>query len=150
MQKEIREETIKIVYHTDKIDKLTYIDGKSDWIDLRAAEDVEFSAGEFKLVNLGVSMQLPVGYEAHVVPRSSTFKNYGLIQTNSCGIIDQTYCGQNDIWRWPAYATRDTVIHANDRICQFRIVENQPKIRFDEVASLEGTDRGGFGSTGKN
>ena len=95
-------------------------------------------------------MELPQGYEAHVVPRSSTFKNYGLIQTNSCGIIDQTYCGQNDIWRWPAYATRDTIVHVNDRICQFRIVENQPQIRFDEVDQLEGADRGGFGSTGKN
>lgn len=146
----MRQETIKIVYHTDKIDKLTYIDGKSDWIDLRAAEDVEFHAGEFKLINLGVSMQLPKGYEAHVVPRSSTFKNYGLIQTNSCGIIDQTYCGSNDIWRWPAYATRDVTVHVNDRICQFRIVENQPKIHFDEVDHLEGEDRGGFGSTGKN
>ncbi len=146
----MKQETIKIVYHTDAIDKLTYIDGKSDWIDLRAAEDVEFHAGEFKLVNLGVSMELPKGYEAHVVPRSSTFKNYGLLQTNSCGIIDQTYCGQNDIWRWPAYATRDTIVHANDRICQFRIVENQPQIHFDEVDQLEGADRGGFGSTGKN
>ena len=146
----MREESIKIVYHTDKIDKLTYIDGKSDWIDLRAAEDIEFHAGEFKLVNLGISMQLPAGYEAHVVPRSSTFKTYGLIQTNSCGIIDQTYCGQNDIWRWPAYATRAVTVHANDRICQFRIVENQPKIHFDEVEFLEGEDRGGFGSTGKN
>jgi dUTP pyrophosphatase len=85
----MREERIKIVYHTDQIDKLAYIDGKSDWIDLRAAEEVEFSAGEFKLIPLGVSMELPAGYEAHVVPRSSTFKNYGLIQTNSCGIIDQ-------------------------------------------------------------
>lgn len=146
----MREEIIKIVYHTDRIDKLTYIDGKSDWIDLRAAEDVTFRAGEFKLVNLGVSMRLPEGYEAHVVPRSSTFKNYGLIQTNSCGIIDQTYCGQNDIWRWPAYATRDVTIHANDRICQFRIVENQPKIHFEETEFLDGEDRGGFGSTGIN
>lgn len=144
----MREETIKIVYHTDQIDKLTYIDGKSDWIDLRAAQEVTFRAGEFKLVSLGVSMQLPEGFEAHVVPRSSTFKNYGLIQTNSCGIIDQTYCGQNDIWRWPAYATRDVTVHVNDRICQFRIVENQPKIHFDEVAFLDGENRGGFGSTG--
>jgi dUTP pyrophosphatase len=146
----MREENIKIVYHTDRIDKLAYIDGKSDWIDLRAAEEVEFHAGEFKLISLGVSMELPKGYEAHVVPRSSTFKNFGLIQTNSCGIIDQTYCGPNDIWRWPAYALRDTVVHVNDRICQFRIVENQPVIRFEEVDELTGEDRGGFGSTGKN
>ena len=146
----MREETIKIVYHTDQIDKLTYIDGKSDWIDLRSAVDVELKAGEFKLIHLGIAMKLPEGYEAHVVPRSSTFKNYGLIQTNSCGIIDQTYCGQNDIWRWPAYATRDVVVHANDRICQFRIEKNQPKLVFDEVKELSGTNRGGIGSTGKN
>lgn len=146
----MREERIKIVYHTDKIDRLDYIAGKSDWIDLRAAEDVEFRAGEFKLINLGVSMELPEGYEAHVVPRSSTFKNYGLLQTNSCGVIDRTYCGQDDIWYWPAYATRDTLVRVNDRICQFRIMENQPHIRFEETEVLEGKNRGGFGSTGKN
>ena len=139
----MREERIKIVYHTDAIDK-------PDWIDLRAAEEVSFRAGEFHMINLGVSMELPKGYEAHVVPRSSTFKNYGLIQTNSYGVIDQTYCGQDDIWHWPAYATRDTVVHVNDRICQFRIMENQPRIRFEEVDVLEGENRGGFGSTGKN
>lgn len=144
------EERIKIVYHTDKIDRLDYIEGKSDWIDLRAAEDVEFRAGEFKMINLGVSMELPRGYEAHVVPRSSTFKNYGLIQTNSYGVIDQSYCGQDDVWHWPAYAMRDTIVHVNDRICQFRIMENQPRIRFEEVETLEGSNRGGFGSTGKN
>ena len=137
----MREERIRIVYHTNRIDKLDYIEGKSDWIDLRAAEDVEFRAGEFKMINLGVSMELPKGYEAHVVPRSSTFKNYGLIQTNSCGVIDQTYCGQDDVWRWPAYAVRDTAVHVNDRICQFRIVENQPHIRFEEVDVLEGESR---------
>ena len=145
----MREERIRIVYHTNRIEKLAYIDGKSDWIDLRAAEDVEFRAGEFKMINLGVSMELPKGYEAHVVPRSSTFKNYGLIQTNSCGVIDQTYCGQDDVWHWPAYAVRDTAVHVNDRICQFRIIENQPHIRFEEVDVLEGENRGGFGSTGK-
>lgn len=146
----MREERIKIVYHTNAIDKLDYIEGKSDWIDLRAAEEVSFRAGEFQMINLGVSMELPKGYEAHVVPRSSTFKNYGLIQTNSYGVIDQTYCGQDDIWHWPAYATRDTVVHVNDRICQFRIMENQPRICFEEVDVLEGENRGGFGSTGKN
>ena len=142
-------ERIKIKYFDDDIEKLEYIDGKSDWIDLRAMEDVEFKAGDFKLIKLGVAMQLPDGYEAHVVPRSSTFKNYGLIQTNSCGIIDGSYCGDNDMWMWPAYATRDVVVHKNDRICQFRIMENQPKIEFEEVKLLEGRDRGGFGSTGR-
>ena len=140
---------IKIKYHNKDIEKLTYIDGKSDWIDLRAAEDVVMKAGEFKLINLGVSMKLPEGYEAHIVPRSSTFKNFGIIQTNHQAVIDNSYCGDNDIWRYPAYALKDTEIHVNDRICQFRIVENQPKINFVEVDFLDGQDRGGIGSTGK-
>ena len=143
-------ETIRIKYFTDKIEKLRYIDGKSDWIDLRAAEDVTLKAGEFKLIPLGVAMQLPKGYEAHIVPRSSTFKNFGIIQTNHQGVIDCSYCGDNAQWFMPVYALRDTQIHLNDRICQFRIMENQPKINFDEVEALDGTDRGGFGSTGKN
>lgn len=142
-------ETIRIKYFTDKIDKLTYIDGKSDWIDLRAAEDIDMKKGEFKLIPLGVAMELPRGYEAHVVPRSSTFKNFGIIQTNHQGVIDCSYCGDNDQWFMPAYALRDTQIHVNDRICQFRIVENQPKITFDEVEHLEHEDRGGIGSTGR-
>ena len=140
---------IRIKYFTDKIDKLEYIEGKSDWIDLRASETVELKAGEFKLIPLGVAMELPKGYEAHVVPRSSTFKNYGILQTNSCGIFDCTYCGDEDMWRMPVYATRDTVIKQNDRICQFRIFENMPTIQFDETASLDNENRGGFGSTGK-
>ena len=143
-------EAIKIKYFTDKIDKLTYIDGKSDWIDLRAASDVILKEGEFKLIPLGVAMELPKGYEAHVVPRSSTFKNFGVIQANHMGVIDCSYCGDNDQWFWPALAIRDTEIHINDRICQFRIMENQPKIEFCEVDHLEGNDRGGFGSTGKS
>ena len=140
--------TITIKYFTDKIEKLTYIDGKSDWIDLRAAEDVALKAGEFKLIPLGVAMKLPQGYEAHVVPRSSTFKNFGIIQTNHCGIIDESYCGDNDQWYFPAYALRDTEIHVNDRICQFRIMEHQPTIQFEETEKLTGADRGGIGSTG--
>ena len=140
---------IRIKYFSDRIKRLEYIDGKSDWIDLRASETVEFKAGEFKLIPLGVAMELPKGYEAHLVPRSSTFKNYGILQTNSCGIIDCSYCGDEDMWRMPVYATRDTVICENDRICQFRIMENQPKITFAEVDSLNNKSRGGFGSTGK-
>lgn len=143
-------QTIKIKYFTDAIDKLDYIDGKSDWIDLRAAADITMKAGEFKLIPLGVAMKLPDGYEAHIVPRSSTFKNFGIIQTNHQGIVDGSYCGDNDQWYMPAYAVRDTKIHVNDRICQFRIMENQPKICFDEVEHLEGADRGGFGTTGKS
>lgn len=145
----MNKETIKIKYHTDEIDKLDYIDGKSDFIDLRSAEDVELKAGDFKLISLGVSMELPKGYEAHVVPRSSAFKTWGIIMTNSVGIIDESYRGDNDIWRMPVYATKDTVIHKNDRICQFRIMKHQPTIEFEEVEHLEGEDRKGFGSTGK-
>ena len=142
-------ETIRIRYFSDAIEKLTYIDGKSDWIDLRASEEISLKAGDFALIPLGVAMELPSGYEAHLVPRSSTFKTWGLIQTNSMGVIDCSYCGDNDMWRMPVYATRDTVIHVNDRIAQFRIMQNQPKISSDEVEHLSNTDRGGFGSTGK-
>ncbi len=141
---------IKIKYHVNDLQPLEYIDGKSDWIDLRAAEDVTIKAGEFKLISLGISMQLPKGYEAHIVPRSSTFKNFGIIQTNSMGVIDCSYCGDGDIWFFPAFALRDTEIKKNDRICQFRIVANQPSIEFESVKKLESENRGGHGSTGKN
>lgn len=140
-------ETIRIQYLNDEIERLRYIDGKSDWIDLRAAEDVELKAGEFKLIHLGIAMQLPEGYEAHIVPRSSTFKNFGIIQTNHMGVIDESYCGPNDWWRMPVYAIRDTKIQKNERICQFRIMKHQPVIQFQE-GTLDGSDRGGFGSTG--
>ena len=142
-------EQIKIKYFTDKIDKLAYIDGKSDWIDLRASEEVTLKQGEFALVPLGVAMELPKGYEAHIVPRSSTYKNFGVIQANHCGVVDGSYCGDNDMWRMPVIAMRDTQIHVNDRICQFRIMKNQPEILFEEVEHWEGKDRGGFGTTGK-
>lgn len=141
-------ETIQIRYINDKIPKLTYIENKSDWIDLRAAEDAEMKKGEFRLISLGVAMKLPDGYEAHIVPRSSTYKNFGLIQANHMGVVDGSYCGNNDIWHFPAIAMRDTKIHMGDRICQFRIMKNQPAICFEEVEHLEGADRGGFGSTG--
>lgn len=141
-------EEIKVKYVTKEAGKLCFVEGKSDWIDLRAAEDVVMKKGEFKLISLGVVMQLPEGYEAHVVPRSSTFKNFGVIQANSVGIIDNSYCGDEDVWHFPALAMRDTEIHANDRICQFRIVKNQPAVSFTEVACLGNEDRGGFGSTG--
>ena len=140
-------EKIKIQYLDDSIERLCYIDGKSDWIDLRAAEDAELKAGEFRLIHLGVAMQLPKGYEAHIVPRSSTFKNFGILQTNHMGVIDETYCGPEDWWKMPVYAVRDTVIHKNDRICQFRLMKHQPQIVFEE-GNLQGENRGGFGSTG--
>ncbi|MCC8061075.1 MAG: deoxyuridine 5'-triphosphate nucleotidohydrolase [Clostridiales bacterium] len=145
MQKKIR-----IKYFHDQLERLNYIDGKSDWIDLRAAADIDMKAGEFRLIPLGVAMELPQGYEAHVVPRSSTFKNFGIIQTNHMGVIDETYCGDNDQWFFPAYALRDTHIGFGDRICQFRIMEHQPRICFEETARLGHEDRGGHGSTGRN
>jgi len=141
---------IPIRYFGSDIERLRYIDGRSDWIDLRAAETVEMKAGEFRLIPLGVAMELPRGYEAHVVPRSSTFKNFGIIQTNSMGVIDESYCGSEDQWYFPAYALRDTVIRKNDRICQFRIMEHQPALEFVEREELSGENRGGFGSTGLN
>lgn len=140
---------IKIKYHNPELTKISKIK-IGDWIDLRAAEDVELKTGEFKIISLGVSMKLPEGYEAHVVPRSSTFKNWGIVQANSIGIIDNSYSGTNDIWEFPAYALRDTVIKTNDRLCQFRIVKRQPEINFIEVDKLDDKDRGGFGSTGTN
>lgn len=143
------EKRIRVHYLSDKIEKLTYIDGKSDWIDLRSAAEVSMKAGEFRLIPLGVAMELPAGYEAHIVPRSSTFKNFGIIQTNHMGVVDETYCGDNDQWFMPAYALRDTVIHVNDRICQFRIMEHQPRLTFEETDCLGHEDRGGIGSTGK-
>ena len=142
-------ETIQIKYFTDGIDELCYVAGKSDWIDLHAAEDVDLKAGEFRLIPLGVAIALPEGYEAHIVPRSSTFKNYGILQTNSMGVVDYTYRGDNDQWRMPVLATRDVHIAKNDRICQFRIMKNQPELNFVQVEHMDGPDRGGFGSTGK-
>jgi len=140
---------IRIKYFDSGITPIGKI-AKGDWIDLRAAEDVEMKAGEFRLIRLGVGMILPEGYEAHVAPRSSTFKNFGIIQTNSPGVIDNAYCGEEDEWRMPAYALRDTVIRKNERICQFRIVEKQPELRFETVEHLSEESRGGFGSTGKS
>ena len=139
---------IHIKYHDPKMPKIENIEGKSDWYDLRAAEDVELKAGEFRLISLGVSMKLPEGYEANIVPRSSTFKNYGILQTNHFAVIDSSYCSDKDVWKYPVYATRDTVIHKYDRICQFRINEKQPCAYFQEVERLDYESRGGFGSTG--
>ncbi len=142
-------EELKVKYFTDQIDELCYVAGKSDWIDLHAAEEVTLKAGEFRLIPLGVAIALPEGYEAHVVPRSSTFKNYGLLQANSMGVVDYAYRGDNDQWFLPVYATRDVTVELNARICQFRIMRNQPPLVFTRVERLGGPDRGGFGSTGK-
>ena len=116
---------------------------------MRAAERVEFKKGEQKLISLGISMRLPAGYEAHIAPRSSTFKTWGLLQNNSVGVVDNSYSSDKDVYMVPMYATRDTVVEVNDRICQFRIMKNQPRITFEEVDTLEGPQRGGFGSTGR-
>lgn len=139
---------IKIKYFTD-IQPIEKIE-KGDFIDLRSAEDVDLDAGDFAIIKLGVGMKLPEGYEAHIVPRSSTYKKWGIIQTNSVGIVDNSYSGDNDQWMMPVLAMRDTHISKNDRICQFRIVEKQPEIKFTTVEKLDNEDRKGFGSTGSN
>lgn len=140
--------TIKIKYFTNisPIEKVTI----GDWIDLRAATDITFKKGDFSLIPLGIGMKLPKGYEAHIVPRSSTYKNFGIIQTNHQAVIDESYCGDNDEWKYPAYALRDTTIKKDDRICQFRIVKKQPHIKFKVVNKLLDKDRCGLGHTGKN
>lgn len=142
-------EEIKIKYHAD-IEHIKKIE-QGDWIDLRAAEDVNLKFGQSKVISLGVSMELPDGYEAHVAPRSSTFKNFGIILVNGIGIIDNSYCGNDDIWMFPALCMNQegTVIKKGDRICQFRIVKKQPEIRFTEVENLNKKNRGGIGSTGR-
>lgn len=142
---------IEIKYHDPELPMLYPIEGdKSDWIDLRAAEEIHLAQGEFALVSLGVSMRLPDGYEAHLAPRSSTYMKWGIIQANHVGVIDNSYSGDNDIWKYPVIALRDTTIHKGDRICQFRLMKKMDPVRFIKVEHLGGSDRGGFGSTGEN
>lgn len=136
---------IKYFDGADKIQKIP----QGDWIDLKSRATVNLKKGDFRLINLGVAMQLPQGYEAHIAPRSSTFKNWGIIQVNSVGVVDESYCGDNDEWKMPVYATRDATIEKGDRICQFRIVEKQPMIEFNVVSHLDNENRGGFGSSGR-
>lgn len=140
---------IKIKYHDKNLGKLQKLP-TGDWIDLRAAERVDMNAGEFKIIPLGISMKLPEGYEAHVLPRSSTFKKWGILMVNSMGVIDESYCGEGDIWGFPALAMRPTTIYKGDRICQFRIMEKMDDLKFIEVEFMEDNDRGGWGSTGKD
>lgn len=142
---------IKIKYQDKDLEKLKRIE-KGCWVDLRCAnkEDIVLKKGEYKLIPLGVAMELPAGYEAHIVPRSSMYKQFKLIQTNHCAVIDDSYCGDNDFWFYPVIAMEDTVIKFNDRICQFRIVEKMPNIEFVEVEKLNNENRGGFGTTGRN
>lgn len=139
--------TIHIRYHNKSIEKIRQA-MNGDWVDLRAAETVTMKAGEFRIISLGISAKLPEGYEAHIAPRSSTFKNFGVLQVNSVGVIDNSYSGDNDVWGFAAYAMRDTTIHEGDRICQFRIMRRMEPVEFVEVEHLDGEDRGGFGSSG--
>lgn len=141
--------TIPIKYHNPELTHLQKIDGnKSDWIDLRAAEKVTLKKGEIRRISLGISMQLPENYEAHILPRSSAPEKFGIIMAHSQGIIDNSYCGDDDVWSFLALAIRDTTIYVNDRIAQFRIYQNQPSILFVPVDTLGNPNRGGFGSTG--
>lgn len=142
-------ETIKIKYFDNEIDKIEKI-SNGDWVDLRSAETIDLKKGEFYLIPLGIGMKLPTGYEANVVPRSSTYKNFKVIQTNSFAVIDNSYSGNNDQWFYPVIAMEDTTIHKNERICQFRINKTQPELIFEEVECLDDINRGGFGSTGTN
>ena len=119
-----------------------------DWIDLRAAEETRIGEGQYKLIPLGIAMQLPKGYEANIVPRGSTFKNFGILQTNCYGVVDESYCGDEDEWFFPAYATQFAIIKKGDRICQFRINKKMEEIEFIEVQNLNNTNRGSHGSTG--
>ena len=140
---------VKIKYFSKYISPIVF-NSKGDWVDLRSADTIVLKKGDFALIPLGIGMKLPKGYEAHIAPRSSTFKNWGILQTNSVAVIDNSYCGDEDEWKYPVYATRDVTIHRNDRICQFRIMEHQPTIEFEEAPRLGHEDRGGHGSTGKN
>ena len=140
---------IKYLRGSEKFGELKYVLEKSDWIDLRNAEDVHLKQFEATLIPLGVAIALPYGYEAILAPRSSTFSKYGILQANSIGIIDETYCGDDDEWKLSVWATRDIDIPAGTRICQFRILEHQPSLHFIKVDTLANPSRGGFGSTGE-
>ena len=142
------EAKLKIKYHVKELEKLRYIDGKSDWIDLRVAENVSMKQGEYRLISMGISVEIPKGYEMLIVPRSSAYKNFGILQTNAMGVVDESFCGDNDIIHMPILAMRDTEIHINDRIGQFRLMPHQPEVHFIEVDHLDNEDRGGFGTTG--
>lgn len=137
---------VRVKLHNDQKEFAVLEQG--DWIDLATNEGVQMKAGDFKLIPFDVSIELPEGYEAHVSPRSSTFERYGILQANGIGVIDNSYSGDGDIWKFPAYATRHIFIPKGTRIAQFRIYEKQPVLKFKYVESLGNEDRGGFGSTG--
>lgn len=142
--------SIEVKYHNPDLIPINFIEN-GDWIDLRAAKEYKLFKGDFVLIDLGISVKLPEGYEAHIAPRSSTFKKWGIIQTNGIGIIDNSYCGEDDIWMMPVFAIKGSDIHVNDRVCQFRIVKKMPNnIKINTVEHLSSENRGGFGSTGSN
>lgn len=140
--------TVRINTHGNPLPKQY---GNGDWIDLSAAENCIINPGEYREISLGISMELPEGTFAMVVPRSSTYKKYHIILANSVGIIDQAYKGDNDIWRFPALNVSNTAsyIAKGDRIAQFMIFNKGETVAFDKVDSLGNVDRGGIGSTGK-
>lgn len=140
---------IKIKYFDKNLPKLQKI-SKGDWIDLRAAENISLKKGDYALIPLGIGMDMPEPYEAHIAPRGSTYKHFKILQTNSVGVVDNTYKGDDDQWFYPVVANEDTYIKWGERICQFRVMEKMPEIEFTEVTSLENENRGGHGSTGKN
>lgn len=142
---------LKVLYHDEKFGELERISKieQGDWIDLRAAETVELKKGEFKIISLGITVVIPDGYEMNIVPRSSTYKNFKILQTNCFGVIDNSYSGFNDIVGFPALAMEDTVIHKGDRICQFRLNKKMENLDLIEVKEASDKSRGGFGSTGK-
>ena len=123
-------------------------EGKGDWFDLSVSEDVEIKKGEYKQISLGISIETPVGYTTYIVPRSSTFKHYGIMLVNSVGVIDSSYCSDDDIVSFLALATRDTVIKKGERIAQMMTFPT-PDIKYKEVSVLGNINRGGIGSTGK-
>lgn len=137
---------IKVKYLKETVNKIEKIE-QGDWVDLSCSEDITLKQGEWGYIHLGVAMELPEGYEALLLPRSSTFKRYGIIQTNGIGVIDESYNGDNDEWMMPVYATRDITIPAGERVCQFRLFKHQNELEFEEVSTLGNKNRGGFGST---
>ena len=142
---------IKVKYFDNEVKGLNKIE-KGDWIDLRSRKTIEYEQGDYFYIPLNVAMELPESYEAHLLPRSSTFKNWGLLQTNSMGVIDNSYSGNDDEWMLPVLAMRDGKVEKGDRVAQFRIMPNMTKkynLEINEVNDLENEDRGGFGSTGK-
>lgn len=143
---------IKYFEGASKLKKIS----KGNWIDVYANADIFVNEGERAMIPLGFALELPSGWEGHLAPRSSTFKNWGIIQTNSLGVVDDTYIGDNDQWHMPVFCLKGmdskekgTWIRKGDKIGQFRIMEVMPEIEFEEVESFGNADRGGFGTTGK-